>query len=217
LWVAGYGWSFDYDIDVADNTTSFDWQGGFTVVDFPGAVGDIFLHSDSQTTGSTTLKGAKILRAAAHGLVLNERRRSADNVPLLVRDVTSNTDVGEATSDKLGYYVSLLPYAKGERSHNVSVQSGPLPRPDATNTFYPRKRQRFAFRIFQVCMGLLPGLPMTYFPFSPQFGDRNLLALEDWRRIPAAEDSEDSVTGGSRSDKAGVSALVGSVPARRRI
>ncbi|HLK58036.1 MAG TPA: hypothetical protein VKU00_15820 [Chthonomonadaceae bacterium] len=36
------------------------------------------------------------------------------------------------------------------------------------------------------CMKDINTTPNTYFPFAPQFGDNQLLPLEEWRRIPNA-------------------------------
>ena len=167
------------------------WQGGFSVVDFPGNLGDLFGHVDDSLVGMTVLKAAKILRGQAHGHILAPNKTIASGIPVDLFETPGYANRGIGTSSAQGAYKTGLPFGRSSRGHEIKTRTIDAELYSIGMT--PRRQTRVAFWLknTSILIGGGDGGDSTtckfrnvYFPFDPQFSDEHLLPVEEWRRIP---------------------------------
>ncbi|MCW3099717.1 MAG: hypothetical protein JWL77_5335 [Chthonomonadaceae bacterium] len=191
LYYDGSGWISGIQKDASGTLTvpaNFLYN---TIQVYPGA-GDPFGFGGG--AGSPTpLRPAIILRSQAWGIASKRRKRGSG---IVVTATDAGVSAGSGTTDSSGEYKTGLPFIRGLRSANITVQQGNPPYPFVAETFATRQRRRIAFGAPVTCCSLIFCSDYFYFPFAPQAGDHTRLPLDDWRQIPdvSAEDEDQTTT-----------------------
>jgi hypothetical protein len=99
------------------------WQGSFSSVEFPGAIGDVMGHAPTPGVGApaanTTIAGCHVFGGDAYGLALqtNNQPDSAATATLY----QGGSSFGTGASDSIGQYHTGSPYGRGGTASKVTL------------------------------------------------------------------------------------------------
>ncbi len=112
---------------------------------YPGA-GEVW--SQAGAYGATIpLRVSKSLRAQAWGLVFDTKGNALRDAPVEIYETATPTSIeGTADSNRLGWYLTEAPWARGNVPATIELESGPLPHLVVAGTPQNRSRLRGSFR-----------------------------------------------------------------------
>ncbi len=199
----GYRWKYGFDIGCSSTATIPAQMLYDSISDWYPGIGDVWGWQGGNYGGALQIQSAAILRGAAYGIINNSDGDGVQDVFVDIKDTaTGLIDAGSGYSSSIGEYKTGAPCGMGLVSYTVTAESGSMPYPYLTGTFFTRHRSRFCFpgeHVPKCCDTLF--CPTDFlFPFKPFAGDHTILPLDDYQQIPDVTGDEDK-----KKDTAGVS------------